>query len=325
VFQPRVSVVVRDEGGIPLRGRVGVRRLDPETAVAGPMQLLGELPLEPRPAPSGHIRLVVEVDGRGLLEFTRYVRSGASVPLDLVARAEQGSVADMVRIEGARCTHRANPSSPLQGKTLDIEPFWLDRCEVSIREYREFLDVHPMVEPPPYLALIERGSSQEWLPIVDVSWEEARAFAEWRGKRLPSHAEWMLAARGPGMGRTWPWGEEGPERANANSRECTTRNDSLFGYFAFVRPVRSFQAARSVEGVFHLFGNVMEWTESHHSERGPTGEVRPDYERRILCGSAWDGATRGAGYDLTVYEHWGTDWKSRYMSRGFRCARSASF
>jgi formylglycine-generating enzyme required for sulfatase activity len=79
------------------------------------------------------------------------------------------------------------------------------------------------------------------------------------------------------------------------------------------------------EGVYHLFGNVWEWTESHNSVRHPTGEVRPDYERRILCGSAWEARSREPKYDLSTIALFGTDWRSRDPSRGFRCARSAAF
>jgi formylglycine-generating enzyme required for sulfatase activity len=327
VFEPRVSITVVDEHENRLRGRVGVRRLDPETAVAGPLEVLGPLPLDDHPTPSQHIRVVVEVEGLGLLEFTRFVRSGSELPLlGLVARPEQFSRDGMVLIKGARCMHPATLGTPLADKVVEVEDFWLDECEVSIGEYKTFLEAHRGIEKPPYfkLAHIADGSFDD-RPVVEVSWEDARAYAEWRGKRLPNHAEWMLAARGGGVGRTWPWGESGPEVANASGSIFTSRAGALEGYFTFTTPVRSVPMACTPEGVYHLFGNVWEWTESHNSVRHPTGEVRPDYERRILCGSAWEARSREPKYDLSTIALFGTDWRSRDPSRGFRCARSAAF
>jgi len=325
VFQPRVSITVVDEFGSEVRGRAGVRRLDPETAVAGPLEELGPLPIHGHPTPSQHIRIVVEVEALGLLEFTRFVRSGSELPLlGIVAAPGQASRSGMVLFKGALCQHPTAPGTPLEGKEIAVEDFWLDECEVSVAEYRAFLFANPEVEAPPYFSRIDDGSYED-SPIVDVRWEEARAYAEWRGKRLPTHAELMLAARGGGVGRTWPWGEGSPEIANASGNIFTSKGEALEGYLAFVRGVRSCESARSPEGVYHLFGNVWEWTESHNSVRSLTGEVRPDYERRILCGCAWEARSRDPAFDPSNIALYGTDWRSRDMSRGFRCARSASF
>ncbi|MEZ6014650.1 MAG: bifunctional serine/threonine-protein kinase/formylglycine-generating enzyme family protein [Planctomycetota bacterium] len=324
VFQPRLTVSVINERGAAVTGRVGFRRLDPVTALAGPTEDVGALPLAAGSLALGHVRIVVEVDGYGLYEYSRVLGPGAEVALTITARDDQVEPTDMALITGARCAHAAIPDSPLRNVEYEVRSFWLDKYEVSIGDYRAFLDAHPTVAVPEHLAAIPRGSPEERLPIVQISWDEARAYAEWRGKRLPSHGEWMLAARGVGSGRPWPWLEGGLERANASGPplEGTSFAERWPQFLARARDVRSFEAGQSPEGVFHLFGNVLEWTESHVSERSE-GRLEPRYDRRIMCGTAWFGATMGG--DLTSIEHWGTGPEYRRVTRGFRCARSATY
>ncbi len=90
-------------------------------------------------------------------------------------------------------------------------------------------------------------------PVVCVSLEDARAYARWQGKRLPTEAEWQLAATGPGNAQ-WPWGEEfDPARCNDGRQGGTT-------------PVSAFPAGASPLGVEDLCGNTWEWTESEHTD-----------------------------------------------------------
>lgn len=119
-------------------------------------------------------------------------------------------------------------------------------------------------------------------PVNCVTWDQARVFCNHVGKRLPSEAQWELAARGPDRvdrprGRTYPWGDEVPskERLNACGSECRDLKDRLNvsdwdkkkvmfdesdGYAA-TAPVGTFTAGATPNGVLDLAGNVWEWVD----------------------------------------------------------------
>jgi formylglycine-generating enzyme required for sulfatase activity len=113
--------------------------------------------------------------------------------------------------------------------------FLIDKYEVTNAEFREFRSSH---EFPP-----EKGAH----PVTGISWHDARAYAEWAGKRLPTEAEWEKAARGVD-GRKWPWGN------------IFKRNHCNLG--AEAAPVGDFSGDKSPYGALDMAGNVQEWTAS---------------------------------------------------------------
>ncbi len=142
-------------------------------------------------------------------------------------------------------------------------------------------------------------------PVTLVFWPGARAYCEWAGKRLPSEAEWKRAANGPGGadGKTWrrfPWGNDCPRDFNdggvltaclgdawtatgalANCEESGA--GACLDGWTFMAPVGSFPGGKSVDGVFDLSGNAMEWVEDcfHEGFAPPDGAIAP------TDGSAW--------------------------------------
>lgn len=135
---------------------------------------------------------------------------------------------------------------------VDLAGFFLDRCEVTNAEWRDFLAATGQA---PSAALVEgrwpggalpRGEEQH--PISCVTRDDAAEYAEWRGKRLPTEVEWEWAARGPAA-YAYPWGDD---ELRAPRRRALTR----------LRAVGSFPEDRTDGGVFDLGSGVSEWTSS---------------------------------------------------------------
>ncbi len=132
-------------------------------------------------------------------------------------------------------------------------------------------------------------------PVVQVSWDDAVAYAKWSGKRLPTEAEWELAARGGLEGKRFFWGDEPvtPKRANIFQGHFPDTNAAEDGYET-TSPVRAFAA--NGYGLYGMAGNVWEWcadlyrpdTYRKDAEKGlvvnPTGPEARDARaaRRLL-------------------------------------------
>jgi formylglycine-generating enzyme required for sulfatase activity len=105
-------------------------------------------------------------------------------------------------------------------------------------------------------------------PVVHVAYEDAEAYARWAGKRLPTEAEWELAARGGLEGAAYAWGDEpepsGARLANYWHGDFPWRPDPGYGTTA---PVGSFPA--NGHGLFDMAGNVWEWTSDWYTARHP--------------------------------------------------------
>src|SRR4026209_2425688 len=174
-------------------------------------------------------------------------------------------------------------------RTLALETFSIDRYEVTNHQYQQFVLAtgHRKAGPPSrYAKSISkmRGPNQ---PVVYVSWDDANEYCRWKGKRLPTEAEWEKAMRGTDA-RLWPWGnQEKPNGANwarvQDGHEVSAR-------------VGSFSTDKSPYGVMDGAGNVREWVadwyqESYYKEAPDKDPPSPEFGTfRVM---------RGGGYTTT--------------------------
>jgi len=131
-----------------------------------------------------------------------------------------------------------------------------------------------------------------WHPVVHVNWYEAEAFCRWAGRRLPTEAEWEMAATldvATGGKRRFPWGDEPPtpERANLDYRAGGTID------------VRALPAGDSPVGCRQMIGNVWEWVDDTFQPYpgficDPYAEYSQPYfgQKKVLRGGAWTTRSR---------------------------------
>jgi len=174
-------------------------------------------------------------------------------------------------------------------------------------------------------------------PMNCVDWESAEAFCEERGGRLPTEAEWELAARGSD-GRVYPWGDEAPSPGlvNACGLECVAwgrknpdpdgplaamyKSDDGFPHTA---PVGSFPRGKTMHGMDDMVGNVWEWVADYNApyKKGarvtdPKGPEKG--EERGIRGGAWNGGD--ASWLRPTFRFSATP-TMRSHGIGFRCAK----
>lgn len=173
-----------------------------------------------------------------------------------------------------------------------VSSFRIDKYKVTNEEYCRFLnDGNPGYWNSAPWSNVSRDKDGRFSvapekvrwPVVAVNWYQAVGYAEWAGKRLPSEAEWEFAAGGP-EGRTYPWGNEAPDKTRGYS---LTSGDYT--------PVDAFPAGATPQGVVGLAGNAAEWCAGFYShdsyDKAPAGGVLID-PKGPVAGSSDHGYAR---------------------------------
>jgi formylglycine-generating enzyme required for sulfatase activity/CheY-like chemotaxis protein len=225
--------------------------------------------------------------------------------------------------------------------TRALPEFWIDKYEVTISQYDEFLRAlaadpkrarawdHPdqpaskkTHKPGNWdgiLAAARSGGEVDKqrvdvnTPVVNVDWWDAAAYAKWRGRRLPTEEEWEKAARGT-EGFSYPWGDEPmPRAANlGDDFDAAGRNGGKLDGFNRLAPVNKNPRDVSPFGVVGMAGNVEEWT--------ATWADHPDYpDKRVPLVRGGSFATKSSAELLTARLFYKSP-ESLSEARGFRTA-----
>lgn len=247
---------------------------------------------------------------------------------------------------GSGQAERDDNLDELPQHTVEIPDFYLDKYEVNIRQFADFLNKNPegnrdacngidcaktyvdttqtnllnnfgVFEPRP-------GTGSH--PAIWVSWEGANAYCESVGAKLPTEAEWEYAAQGTD-GRTYPWGEDAP----------IPNQHAVFGHDlreivqrAVLQPVDALNEGVSPFGVYGMAGGAAEWVEDwydaeYYSQRessiaASTNEASGE---RVLRGGGWLDTENELR--TTNRQHLNPEIRSveesAYAGAGFRCAR----
>jgi formylglycine-generating enzyme required for sulfatase activity len=234
-----------------------------------------------------------------------------------------------------------------------LSSFLIDRHEVTNQAYASFVTTtgHRIPENAhPSSTLWSDGTPMAGIerhPVVNVSWDDALAYCRWKGKRLPTEAEWEKAARGTD-GRRYPWGNDW-DITQGNSASYwagrTIEFSSGADWDAFwvrgegarlakekglkgevlTMPVGSFPQGLSPYGLHDMAGNVAEWVQDWYDPNyyrsaplsNPTGPERGAI--KSMRGGSW---LKPAISLRTTDRDWGT-MDSRPSGTGFRCAKDA--
>jgi formylglycine-generating enzyme required for sulfatase activity len=196
--------------------------------------------------------------------------------------------------------------------TVSVKSFWMSKYETTFEEYDAFVTATGRSKP------YDRGWGRGKRPVINVSWQDAVAYAEWlsgktgKSYRLPTEAEWEYAARAGSATKYW-WGDNvGSNKANCDG--CGSQWDDKQ-----TAPVGSFSP--NGFGLYDTVGNVWEWTCSEYGAYSEGKQTQCNQKVtgwRVLRGGSWFSLTLNV---RSAYRS-GNDATDRYSYLGFRLISS---
>ena len=212
-----------------------------------------------------------------------------------------------------------------------LDAYKIDKFEVSAEKFSEFLNAVDNVKG--YYLDNKFGNlffdgrfhprpGLENHPINNITWHAADKYCKWRKKRLPTEAEWELAARGTDA-QLFPWGNLPPSKTLARYFQTWTDEKN----HQVMMPVQALIAGQSPYGLHHMAGNVKEWVDDWYDReyykeqseyanpRGPIGG-----EFKVVRGGSWRDLK---GFIYSSFRNSGNP-NSRMDDYGFRCAKNAA-
>jgi iron(II)-dependent oxidoreductase len=238
---------------------------------------------------------------------------------------KDGSV--MIRIPegefwmGSRAGEGADDEHPEH--EVHLSEYFVDKCAVTNRQYKQFCDAtgHSVPPDPKFEGMSHYFNHFPDHPVINVSWDDAKAYCEWADKRLPTEAEWEKAARGEDR-RTYPWGNEAPDSEGFQRANLEGDDDG----HKYTAPVEEYERGASPYGCLNMAGNVWEWCSDWYDEKyyGRSPIKNPPgpspCSSRVCRGGSWLNGAR----HLRCANRGRNGPANRSSRLGFRCAHSGS-
>jgi len=183
---------------------------------------------------------------------------------------------------------------------VELNAFYMDVTEVTVGQFKKFVQQTGYGYGGDWNHVAKYSPGDDY-PMIYVSWHDATAFAKWAGKRLPTGAEWVFAARGGLISRGYPWGDDETEARDYANFAGTGGKDE---WDESTAPVGSLSP--NGYGLYDMAGNVWEWCQDWYSG---------GKDFKVWRGGSWNFA---ADF-LSVASRNNSRPDTRYYYRGFRC------
>ena len=225
-----------------------------------------------------------------------------------------------------------------------LDAFYIDKYEVTVGQYNQFVRATNYRPLPDW---VYRYSRTDAHPVVGVSWHDARAYAKWAGKRLPTEAEWEKAARGGLIQKNHAWGDTAVDGTQCNFADKQLRiiwdreresednwaDENLDDGYAYTAPIGSYPP--NGYGLYDMVGNVWEWCFDAYDEnfyanstyQNPIAEILIKdgannivaiNKLRVIRGTSWyDGVP-----SVWIASRLGQSPEDQVISVGFRCVKA---
>lgn len=264
-------------------------------------------------------------------------------PPRVVAKPVQVFEPEMVRVPASRFLMGSNAGAEDEKPphTVMLDDYFIGKTEITNAQYQRFVQAQGHRAPAPWTSG-QPPAGLDSYPVVDVSWEDAQAYAQWLARvtgkpyRLPTEAEWEKACGGTDD-RTWPWGNRDPDggKLNACDANCpepdsSRKNLAINDGYARAAPVGSYPQGASPYEALDMAGNVWEWVADWYDAgyyassppANPTGP--PSSAGKVLRSGAWSRHQRNARCANRDQAPPNATYASYPGEIGFRVALSAS-